>query len=112
ASLVTVCGGMALLLATIGVYGVVAYSVVRRSREIGIRIALGARPRDVIRLILEEGLGVTGVGLGLGLIAAALAARALGSLTLLYGVRAWDPSTYVMVPLILVGVALLAASLP
>jgi predicted permease len=111
-SLVALCGGMALLLAIIGVYGVVAYAVVRRSSEIGIRVALGARPRDVARLILGEGLGVTGIGLGLGLVGAALAARALGSLTMLYGVTAWDPSTFVTVPLLLMAAALLAAGPP
>jgi putative ABC transport system permease protein len=111
ASLVTVCGGMALLLATLGVYGVVAYAVVRRAREIGIRVALGARPRHVIRLILVEGLGVTGIGLALGLAAAALAAPALGSVAPLYGVDAWDPATYVGVPAVLLAVAI-AASTP
>ena len=111
-SLVALCGGMALLLATIGVYGVIAYAVVRRSREIGIRVALGARPPDVVRLILREGLRVTGFGVMLGLVAAALTARALGSLLPLYGVGPTDPLTYTAVPALLVGVALLAALLP
>jgi predicted permease len=109
ASLVGVCGGMALLLATIGVYGVVAYAVVRRTREIGIRLALGARPSDVVRLVLSEGLGVTTVGVALGLGASALAARALTSLTPLYGVTTFDPLTYATVPALLVCVAVLAA---
>jgi len=112
ASLVAVCGGMALLLATIGVYGVVAYAVVRRSKEIGIRVALGARPLDVVRLVLDEGLGVTGIGVGVGLGAAVFAARALGSLTPLYGVQPLDPLAYTGVPAVLVGVALIAALPP
>ncbi len=111
-SLVALCGGMALLLATIGVYGVNAYAVVRRSREIGIRVALGARPPDVVRLILGEGLRVMGFGLALGLVAAALTARALGSLMPLYGVRSTDPLTYAVVPALLLIVALLAALPP
>jgi predicted permease len=112
ASLVAVCGGMALLLATIGVYGVIAYAVVRRAREIGIRVALGARPPDVLRLILAEGLGVTGVGVSLGLLAAAGVAHAIGSLTPLYRVGATDPLTYAAVPALLLSVALLAALHP
>ncbi len=111
-SLVALCGGMALLLATIGVYGVIAYAVVRRAREIGIRIALGARPPDVVRLILGEGLRVTGFGVALGLVAAALTARALGSLMPLYGVGSTDPLTYAAVPVLLLVVALLAALPP
>jgi putative ABC transport system permease protein len=112
ASLVALCGGMALLLATIGVYGVIAYAVVRRSREIGIRVALGARPPDVVRLILGEGVRVIGGGVALGLVAAALTARALGSLLPLYGVGPTDPLTYATVPALLLGVALLAAMAP
>ena len=112
ASLVALCGGMALLLATIGVCGVIAYAVVRRSREIGIRVALGARPPDVVRLILGEGVRVIGGGVGFGLVATALTARALGSLMPLYGVGPTDPLTYATVPALLVGVALLAAMAP
>jgi predicted permease len=112
ATLVAVCGAMALLLASIGLYGIVAHGVLRRAREIGIRVALGAQPLDIVRLILAEGLGITIVGIVLGLGAAALAARALGSLTLLYGVGASDPVTYLSVPVILLVVALLAAFAP
>jgi ABC-type antimicrobial peptide transport system permease subunit len=112
ATLVAACGGMALLLASIGLYGVVAHGVLRRSREIGIRVALGARPLDIVRLILVEGLGITLIGIVLGLVAAALAAQALGSLTLLYGVGASDPATYLAVPVILLVVALIAAVAP
>ncbi len=111
-SLVALCGGMALLLATIGVYGVNAYAVVRRSREIGIRVALGASPPDVVRLVLGEGLRVMGFGVALGLVAAALSARALGSLMPLYGVRTTDPLTYAAVPALLLIVAILAALPP
>jgi putative ABC transport system permease protein len=100
------------VLATLGVYGVIAYAVVRRSREIGIRVALGARPPDVVRLILGEGLRVIGFGVALGLVAAALTARALGSLMPLYGVRPTDPLTYASVPALLLVVALLAALPP
>jgi putative ABC transport system permease protein len=95
ASLVAVCGGMALLLALIGVYGVIAYSVVRRAREIGVRVALGARPRHVVRLVLTEGLRVTLVGIALGLAGSWAAGRQLDSM--LYGVNASDPLTYVLV---------------
>jgi ABC-type antimicrobial peptide transport system permease subunit len=112
ASLVAVCGGMALMLSTLGVYGVVAYALARRTREIGIRIALGARPPDVVRLILREGLIVTGAGTALGLVGAAVAARGLGSLLPLYGVGTMDPLTYVAAPIILAIVAVVAALPP
>jgi hypothetical protein len=66
---------LALLLASIGLYGIIAHAVLRRAREIGIRVALGAKPLDIVRLILTEGMGITIVGIVLGLVAAALAAR-------------------------------------
>ncbi len=111
-SLVALCGALALLLATLGVYGVIAYAVVRRSREIGIRVALGARSPDIVRLVVAEGLAVTGIGVSLGLAAAAVAAHALGSLTPLYRVGPTDPLTYAAVPALLLAVALLAALPP
>jgi predicted permease len=107
ASLVGVCGGMALLLATIGLYGVIAYSVARRMREIGVRIALGARPRHVIHLVLSEGAGVTSFGIIFGLVGAIIATPALKSL--LFGISASDPLTYAVVPSLLAVVAVLAA---
>jgi len=112
ATLVAVCGGMALALATIGVYGVVAYAVARRTRELGIRIALGARPPDLIRLVLREGLTVTAAGTALGLVGAAAAATGLGSVLPLYGVNPTDPMTYLAVPVVLVAVAIIAALPP
>jgi predicted permease len=112
ATLVAVCGGMALALATLGVYGVIAYAVARRTRELGIRIALGARPPDLVRLVLREGLTITAAGTALGLVAAAVAATALGSALPLYGVNPTDPLTYLTVPVVLVLVAILAALPP
>src|SRR5262249_29787561 len=106
-SLVAVCGGVALLLAVIGVDGVIAYSVVRRTREIGVRVALGAGRGRIIRLVVAEGLGVTLTGIAVGLAATFAAAQGLKSL--LYGVSASDATTYASVPLLLAVVALLAA---
>jgi ABC-type antimicrobial peptide transport system permease subunit len=112
ATLVAVCGGMALALATLGVYGVIAYAVARRTRELGIRIALGARSPDLVRLVLKEGLTITAAGTAIGLVAAALAATALGSALPLYGVNPTDPLTYLTVPVVLVLVAILGALPP
>ena len=109
-TLVATCGVMALLLATIGVYGVIAYAVARRTREIGVRLALGARPRHIVRLVIGEGLGVTCAGVLFGLVGAAIATRLLKSL--LYGVTPSDPLTYLLVPLVLAIVALIAACAP
>lgn len=110
ASLVATCGGMALLLAMIGVYGVIAYAVARRTREIGVRLALGAQPLHIVHLVVSEGLGVTFAGILCGLAGAAIAARALDSL--LYGVSASDPGVYLLVPTVLAAVAVLAACAP
>jgi predicted permease len=110
AALVAVCGAIALLLATVGVYGVIAYAVARRAREIGVRVALGAQPVHIVRLVLGEGVGMTAAGLLVGLGAAAAAARGLTSL--LYGVSSADTLTYVTIPALLALVALMAALVP
>jgi predicted permease len=103
-------GLLALALAAIGVYGVVSYSVAQRTHEIGVRVALGARARDVLRLVLGEGLSVVGLGLALGLALAFAAARLFAGF--LYGVDAADPVTFVGVPTLLGAIALAAGYLP
>jgi len=110
AALVSVCGGMALLLAVVGLYGVIAYAVVRRRREIGVRVALGAQPLDVMRLVIREGLTVTIVGIGCGILATVAATRALE--TLLFGISALDAGTFIAVPALLAVVSILAAYVP
>ena len=102
--------GLALVLACVGIYGVIAYSVAQRTREIGIRLALGAQRRDVVRLVLGQGgrLAVTGVAVGL---AAALALTRFLS-ALLYGIGASDPSTLIGVSVLLLLVALVACYIP
>lgn len=100
----------ALALAAVGIYGVLAYSVNRRTQEIGIRMALGAQPGDVLRLIGREGLTLVVAGIGLGLAGALLLTRLMSSL--LFGVRATDALTFIAVPVILAGVAVTACYLP
>lgn len=101
---------LALLMAALGVYGVLAYAVAARTREFGIRSALGARRGSVLALVLRQGLATASVGVAAGLLAAAAGARVLASL--LVGVSAHDPLTFVLVPALLLGVALLACLLP
>jgi putative ABC transport system permease protein len=100
----------ALALAMIGLYGVIAYSVAQRTREIGVRMALGALPRDVVRLVVGEGLRVTAAGVIVGLVVAFSAARLLRSL--LYDVSATNVGTYVVVALLTAAVAVLASYIP
>ena len=100
----------ALLLAAIGVYGVIAYSVVQRTREIGIRMALGARPADVRRMLLTEGGRLAGLGVALGVAGALLLTRAMSAL--LYGVSPRDLLTFAAVPAVLASVALAACFFP
>ena len=108
--LLALFGGLALLLSAVGVYGVLSYSVNQQTREIGLRMALGAQRRDVMRLILGQGLRLAVLGLGLGVLVALGLMRVLVSL--LFGVRAYDPSTYTAVALLLTAVALLACYIP
>ena len=100
----------ALLLAAVGLYGVIAYSVGQRTQEIGIRLALGAQRGNVLRLVVSEGLRMAGIGVSIGLAAAFFAARILRSQ--LYGVTAGDPFTYVTTATILIAVAFLACYIP
>jgi ABC-type antimicrobial peptide transport system permease subunit len=103
-------GALALLLAAIGLYGVISYSVSRRTREVGVRMALGARPRDVLALVLRQGGRLALVGIGVGVLLAALAGRVLESL--LYGVSALDPLAYAVAAAVLLAVATLANLVP
>jgi putative ABC transport system permease protein len=105
-----VFAGAALALAAVGIYGLVAQSVARRTQEIGIRMALGAQKSDVLRMVLSEGLRLALMGLATGLAGAVALTRLLASL--LYGVKPTDPLTFIAVSLILAGVALLASYIP
>jgi putative ABC transport system permease protein len=110
ATVLGVFGVLALTLAAMGIYGITSYSVAQRTHEIGIRMALGAQLSDVLKLVLSHGVKLILVGVGLGLLGAYVATRAITSL--LYGVSATDPLTFVLVSLILIAVALLACYLP
>jgi len=107
---VTAFGLIALVLAAIGLYAALGYAVTQRTREIGIRMALGARGEDVRRQILREAMALAVVGLGAGLTGAVAATRVMRSQ--LYGVTPTDPTSFVAVSAVLVGVALLASYLP
>ncbi|HEU4509153.1 MAG TPA: ABC transporter permease [Pyrinomonadaceae bacterium] len=110
AILLAVFGGLALLLASIGLYGVMAFAVSRRTRELGIRVALGAKPRDVFGLVLRQGMTLVIAGLFVGLVVAAIVTRLLASF--LYGVSTTDALTFTAIPVLLALVALLACYLP
>jgi predicted permease len=100
----------ALLLAAVGLYGVTAYAVTQRTQEIGIRMALGAQPRDIAKLVVGQSLMLTLIGVTVGLMASLALTRLMSSL--LFGVSATDPATFVMIPLLLVMVSLVAGYLP
>jgi putative ABC transport system permease protein len=108
--LLTGFASLALVLSAIGIYGVIAYSVVRRVREIGVRMALGAQRNDVMRLVVGQGLLLLLSGVGLGIVGALALTRSLGSF--LYGVKATDPVTFACVAALLAGVGLVASYVP
>ncbi len=110
AQLLGLFGALALLLASVGIYGVVSYGVARRVREIGIRTALGARPADVLRLVVGQAMRLAAVGMGIGAVAAFGLTRFLSSL--LYGIAPWDPPTFGGVAALLTGVVIAACSWP
>jgi putative ABC transport system permease protein len=102
--------GLALLLAAIGIYGVLAGNVTERTREIGVRSALGATRGDIISLVVRQGMSLTGIGVAIGLVGAAVATKAL--ITLLFGISRLDPVTYFGVVALLAGVSVIACWAP
>jgi putative ABC transport system permease protein len=108
--LLTVFSGVALVIAAVGIYGVMAYNVVQRTGEFGIRMALGAQQRDVLRLVLTQGGKLIGLGLLIGLIATLAASRAMGSM--LFNTSAYDPLTLATITVVLATVALVACFFP
>jgi ABC-type antimicrobial peptide transport system permease subunit len=108
--MLSVFAGLALLLASVGIYGVLSYVVGQRTREIGVRMALGAEPVDVLRMVLDEGVRMTLVGAALGLVAALGFTRLMTGM--LFGVKPTDPITFVVVAMLLCAIALFACYFP
>jgi putative ABC transport system permease protein len=108
--LFTVFAGAALILAAVGIYGVMAYSVTQRTQEIGIRMALGAQAGDVLRLVVRQGMMLTFIGIAVGMAGSLGLAKVIASL--LFDVPATDPATFLGIPLLLIFVALIACYLP
>jgi putative ABC transport system permease protein len=110
ATLLAVFAGIALVLASVGLYGAISYAVARRTHEIGVRMALGAGPRDIVRMVIGEGMRLVAIGLAAGLAAAAALTWTLSSL--LFGVSAGDPATFTAITALLVAVAFVATYVP
>jgi putative ABC transport system permease protein len=108
--LLGVFAALALALAAIGIYGIVAYSVTERTHEIGVRLALGAQRRDVIAMVVGQGMTMTAAGTVVGVAAALILTRLMS--TLLFGVSAADPATFLAIPCLLLAVALVACYVP
>ncbi|HKS30199.1 MAG TPA: ABC transporter permease [Pyrinomonadaceae bacterium] len=109
-TLLNIFAGVALLLASVGLYGVISYIVGQRTQEFGIRLALGARPRDLFRLVMSQGLKMVLCGVALGLVVALCLTRLMEKM--LYGVSATDPATFMLITLLLTAVALVASLVP
>jgi len=105
-----VFAGLAMLLACIGIYGVLTYLVTLRRHEFGVRLALGAQRGNLLRLVLAQGLGLAGIGVGIGLVGAVILTRVLE--TLLFGVSTRDPLTFLGVAILLLVAALIASYVP
>ncbi|HEX3160361.1 MAG TPA: ABC transporter permease [Gemmatimonadaceae bacterium] len=110
ATLLALFAGIALLMAAIGIYGVMSYSVAQRTRELGVRMALGARRRDVLAMVVRQGMGLVLLGVGIGVVGALALARLIASQ--LYAVRPTDPVTFLAVAVLLAGIALVATLVP
>jgi ABC-type antimicrobial peptide transport system permease subunit len=108
--MLTIAGSMALALGLLGIYGVISYSVSQRTREIGIRLALGAQTSSLRWIFVRSALALTGAGIAIGLAAAAVLVQLMK--TMLFGIRPLDPVTFVAVPLVQVAAAVLASYLP
>jgi ABC-type antimicrobial peptide transport system permease subunit len=108
--MLAIAGSMALTLGILGIYGVISYTVSQRTREIGIRLALGAQKTDLKWMFVRSALALTGIGVGLGLCAAGVVMQSMKSL--LFGISPLDPATYIAIPLVLIASAVLASYLP
>ncbi len=108
--LIGIFAALALLLAAVGIYGVMSYSVTQRTSEIGIRVTLGAQPRDVFRTVVGEGLRYALLGVGIGVAAGLALTRLLASF--LYGISAYDPATFLVVASLLIAVSAAASFFP
>jgi putative ABC transport system permease protein len=100
----------ALAIAGVGLFGVLSYSVAQRTREIGVRTALGAQTRDIVRMVFRQGLAIAGAGVAIGLLMSAAAVRSLSAF--LYGVAAYDVASFIVVPVVLAAVAVVACLVP
>jgi len=109
-TLLSILGGLGLLLTAVGIYGVTAYIVAQRTREFGVRMALGARGRDVMKLVIRQGTWLVLTGVFIGMAASLAVSRLLKSF--LFGLSATDPMTFGIIPLLLAAVALLACYVP